>query len=379
MKKRPWFKFYDPGVPQSIDYPDIPVHRFLEDAAKTHPDRPCTIFKGASITFAEMDALTDRLAAGLAELGVKKGQPVGIFMPNSPQFVMAFYAITKAGGVVVATNPQYKPREVEHQLNDAGVEVMLVMSNFYNVARQVRDTTPLKTMIVTNIKEYLPGLLRLLFTLAKEKKGGHKVELDEGDLWLKDVLARHTPEERPKVEVGPEDMALFQYSGGTTGRSKAAVALHRNLVVNTLQMRSWMTELELGEETVLMAIPMFHVYGLVAGMSFSISSSSTMVMVPDPRDIGDVLENIDKYKPTIYPGVPAMYNSINANPDVQAGKYDLRSIKACISGSAPLLRETKETFEGLTGGKLVEGFGMSEAPTATHANPLLGENRIGSI
>ncbi|MGD8758779.1 MAG: long-chain fatty acid--CoA ligase [Anaerolineales bacterium] len=379
MKKRPWFKFYDPGVPQSIDYPDIPVHRFLEDAAKTHPDRPCTIFKGASITFAEMDALTDRLAAGLAELGVKKGQPVGIFMPNSPQFVMAFYAITKAGGVVVATNPQYKPREVEHQLNDAGVEVMLVMSNFYNVARQVRDTTPLKTMIVTNIKEYLPGLLRLLFTLAKEKKGGHKVELDEGDLWLKDVLARHTPEERPKVEVGPEDMALFQYSGGTTGRSKAAVALHRNLVVNTLQMRSWMTELELGEETVLMAIPMFHVYGLVAGMSFSISSSSTMVMVPDPRDIGDVLENIDKYKPTIYPGVPAMYNSINANPDVQAGKYDLRSIKACISGSAPLLRETKETFEGLTGGKLVEGFGMSEAPTSTHANPLLGENRIGSI
>jgi long-chain acyl-CoA synthetase len=174
-------------------------------------------------------------------------------------------------------------------------------------------------------------------------------------------------------------MALFQYSGGTTGRSKAAVALHRNLVVNTLQMRSWMTELELGEETVLMAIPMFHVYGLVAGMSFSISSSSTMVMVPDPRDIGDVLENIDKYKPTIYPGVPAMYNSINANPDVQAGKYDLRSIKACISGSAPLLRETKETFEGLTGGKLVEGFGMSEAPTSTHANPLLGENRIGSI
>jgi long-chain acyl-CoA synthetase len=379
MKKRPWFKFYDPGVPQSIDYPDIPVHRFLEDAAKTHPDRPCTIFKGASITFAEMDALTDRLAAGLADLGVKKGQPVAIFMPNSIQFVMAFYAITKAGGVVVATNPQYKPREVEHQLNDAGVEVMLVMSNFYNVARQVRDTTPLKTMIVTNIKEYLPGLLRLLFTLVKEKKGGHKVELDEGDLWLKDVLARHTPEERPKVEVGPEDMALFQYSGGTTGRSKAAVALHRNLVVNTLQMRSWMTELELGEETVLMAIPMFHVYGLVAGMSFSISSSSTMVMVPDPRDIGDVLENIDKYKPTIYPGVPAMYNSINANPDVQAGKYDLRSIKACISGSAPLLRETKETFEGLTGGKLVEGFGMSEAPTSTHANPLLGENRIGSI
>ncbi|MGD2252843.1 MAG: long-chain fatty acid--CoA ligase [Anaerolineales bacterium] len=379
MKERPWYKYYDPGVPQSIDYPDIPVHRFLEDAAKTHPDRPCTIFKGASITFAEMDALTDRLAAGLAELGVKKGQPVGIFMPNSPQFVMAFYAITKAGGVVVATNPQYKPREVEHQLKDAGVEIMLVMSNFYNVVTQVRDTSPLKTMIVTNIKEYLPGLLRLLFTLAKEKKGGHKVELQEGDLWLQDVLARHSPEERPKVEVGPGDSALFQYSGGTTGRSKAAVALHRNLVANTLQIRSWMTELEVGSETVLMAIPMFHVYGLVAGMSFSISSSSTMVMIPDPRDIGDVLGSIDKYKPTIYPGVPAMYNSINANPDVQAGKYNLSSIKACISGSAPLLRETKETFEGLTGGKLVEGFGMSEAPTATHANPLLGENRIGSI
>jgi long-chain acyl-CoA synthetase len=234
-------------------------------------------------------------------------------------------------------------------------------------------------LVVTNIKEYLPGPMRTLFTLLKEKKGGHRVTLAEGDLWLQDVLGRHDRRERPALEIGPEDVALFQYSGGTTGLSKAAVATHRNLVANTLQIHSWMTQCRDGEEIVLMAIPMFHVYGMVAGMSFAVRSGASMVMIPNPRDLKDVLENIDKVQPTVFPGVPTMYNAINNHPDVAAGKYKLTSIKACISGSAPLLRETKDRFEALTGGKLVEGFGLSEAPTATHCNPLLGENRSGSI
>jgi long-chain acyl-CoA synthetase len=379
MDERPWVKQYDKGVPTAIDYPAVPLFFFLEDAAKKHPDTPCTIFKGARITYKEMNELTDRLAAGLAELGVKKGDRVGIFMPNTPQFVMAYFAILKAGGVVVATNPLYSPREIEHQANDSGIEIMLVMSNFYNTIKEVQPRTRIRKVVVTNIKEALPSVLAFLFGLTKEKKGGFRVELQQGDLWMKDLIEQHKPEDRPKVQIGPDDVALFQYSGGTTGISKGAVALHRNLVANTLMIRNWMTNCEDGKEVVLMAIPLFHVYGMVAGMCFGMRAASSMVMIPNPRDLKDVLDNLQKYKATIYPGVPAMYNGLNNHPDVLAKKYDLSSIKACISGSAPLLRETKEKFEALTGGKLVEGYGMSETPTATHCNPLFGKNPPGSI
>jgi long-chain acyl-CoA synthetase len=379
MEARPWLKYYDEGVPKTIDYPPVTLNSFLEDAAKNHPQSPCTIFKGHEITYREMNDLTDRLAAGLAELGVKKGDRVGIFMPNTPQFVMAFFAILKLGGVVVATNPLYSPREIEHQANDAGVEVMLVMSNFYNLIKQVQPNTKIRTVVVTNIKEALSPVLAFLFSLTKEKKGGFRVQLGAGDHWLQDLIGRQKPEDRPKVQVGPEDIALFQYSGGTTGISKAAVALHRNLVANSIQIRSWMPTAVEGKEVVLMAIPLFHVYGMVAGMCFALRVASSMVMVPNPRDLADVLSSIQKYKATIFPGVPTLYNAINNHPDVKAGKYKLTTIKACISGSAALMRETKEKFEALTGGKLVEGFGMSEAPTASHCNPLYGENPVGSI
>ena len=379
MEDRPWFKFYDKGVPQHIDYPPIPLFGLLDESARKYPNSPCTIFHGAVITYREMDEITNRLAAGLAELGVKKGDRVGIFMPNTPQFVIAFFAILKAGGVVVSINPLYKPPEIIHQVNDAGIEIMCVMSNFYAPIKQAQPNTKIKTIVVTNLKEYLPPVMALLFTLAKEKKGGFRVKLAPGDVWLKDLIARHTASERPKLDIGPEDTAIFQYSGGTTGISKGAIALHRNLVANALQIRSWMPTAEDGKETVLMAIPLFHVYGMVAGMLFAIRTGAGMVMIPNPRDIKDVLTSIQKYKTTIFPGVPTMYNAINNNPDVKAGKYNLSSIKGCISGSAPLMRETKDKFEALTGGKLVEGYGLSEAPTATHCNPLYGEIRNGSI
>lgn len=379
MDERPWLKRYDADVPHQIDYPKVPLFALLEEAAQKYADAPCTIFKGARITFREMNEITDRLAAGLAELRVKKGDRVGIFMPNTPQFVMAYFAILKVGGVVVATNPLYSGREIEHQVNDAGIEVMLVMSNFYNIIKQVQPKTKIRTVVVTNLKETLPPVLAFLFTLTREKKGGFRVQLAEGDIWMQDLIARHKPEERPKVEVGPEDVALFQYSGGTTGISKGAIAPHRNLVANALQIRSWITNAEDGKETTLMAIPLFHVYGMVAGMLFSIRTGAAMVMVPNARDLKDVLTNIQKYQTSIFPGVPTLYNAINNHPDVAAGKYNLSSVKACISGSAPLMRETKEKFETLTGGKLFEGYGLSEAPTATHCNPLMGENRTGSI
>jgi len=381
MNDRPWLAHYDKGVPQTIDIPNAPLFYFLEESARKYPDRACTIFKGAVITYQEMNAITDHVAAALVDMGVKKGDRVGIFMPNTPQFVMAYFGILKAGGVVVATNPLYTPPEIEHQASDAGIEVMFVMTNFYNTIKKAQPKTKIKKLIVTNLKETLPPILRALFTLLREKKGGFRIEggLREGDIWMQDLLAKYKDAPRPKVEVGPDDTALFQYSGGTTGVSKGAVALHRNVVANTLQIQAWMTGLDEGKEIVLMAIPLFHVYGMVAGMNFALASGASMVMVPNPRDLKDVLENISKYKATIFPGVPALYNGINNHPDVKAGKYDLSSIKACISGSAPLMRETKEQFEKLTGGKVFEGYGLSEAPTATHCNPLLGENKTGSI
>ena len=379
MKERPWFKHYESEVPKSIEYPEVPLYHFIENAAAKYPDKACAIFKGSEITYAEMDEIINRLAGALAAMGVKKGTPVGIFMPNSPQFVMAFYAILKAGGIVVATNPLYTAREIEHQMKDSGAEIMLVMSNFYSMIKEVQPKTPIKKLIVTNIKEYLPGMLRFLFTLTKEKKDGHRVELGEGDYWLQDLLKEYSAADRPQIDMKPKDDALYQYSGGTTGLSKAAIATHGNLVANTLQIKSWLPSVKEGGETVLMAIPMFHVYGMVAGMSFGIAAAASMVMIPNPRDMGDVLGSISKYRPTIYPGVPAMYNAINNHPDVKAGKVDVSSIKACISGSAPLMRETQATFEELTGGKLVEGYGLSEAPTATHCNPVYGMSKEGSI
>lgn len=379
MDAHPWLKHYDKGVPQSINYPPVPIFHFLEESARKHPDRACTLFKGAAISFREMNAITDKLAAALAGLGVKKGDRVGIFIPNTPQFVMVYFGILKAGGVVVAIDSRYTAPEIVHQANDAGIETMFVMSNFYKTMKIAQPNTKIKTLIVTNIKETLPPVLKVLFTLAKEKKDGFRVELEPGDLWLTDLLAKHSPEDRPKLDIGPDDIALFQYSGGTTGVSKAAVATHRNLVANTLQVGSWMPNLLTGKETVLMAIPLFHVYGMVVGMLFGIFMAAPLVMVPNPRDMPDLLGNIKKFHPTVFPGIPMLYNAINNRPEVIAGKYNLSSIKACISGSAPLMRETKERFEALSGGKVFEGYGLSEAPTATHCNPQLGMNKTGSI
>jgi long-chain acyl-CoA synthetase len=379
MEEHPWLKLYDNGVPAHIDYPAIPLFGLLEESARKYPDSPCTIFKGAIISYREMNEMTDRLAAGIAALGIKKGDRVGLMMVNTPQFVLSFFGIIKAGAIAVAINPLYSAREIIHQVNDAGIEVMFVMSNFYKLVKQAQPNTKIKKIVVSNLKEYLPPVVALLFTLAKEKKGGFRVELTEGDIWFKDLIAQHKAEERPKLDIGPEDEAIYQYSGGTTGISKGAIGLHRNLVANAMQVRSWMPEAEDGKEVVLTAIPLFHVYGLVAAMLFAIYSGAGMVMIPDPRDIKDVLTSIQKYKASIFPGVPTQYNAINNNPDVIAGKYNLSSIKGCISGSAPLMRETKDKFEALTGGKLVEGYGLSEAPTATHCNPLFGEIRAGSI
>ncbi|MCS7283337.1 MAG: long-chain fatty acid--CoA ligase [Anaerolineae bacterium] len=378
--QRPWLKRYDPGVPHHIDYPIVPLYHFLEDAARRFPDHLAIIFKGGKLTYRQLNELTDRMAAALAKMGVKKGDRVAILMANCPQFIISYFGVLKAGGIVVACNPLYAPPELEHQLNDCGAEVMIVMSRYYPVVKQVQPKTKVRHVIVTNIKEYFPPHLRLLFTLAMEKKSGDRVDLAPGDRWFQDVLKAHSPAERPRVEINPkEDVAIFQYTGGTTGIPKGAMATHFNLVANSLQIKSWLPGVKDAELTVLTALPLFHVYGMVAAMCFSIAAVATQILIPNPRDINDILETINKYKPSIFPGVPTMYNAINNHPKVLEGKVNIRSIRACISGSAPLLRETQTRFEQLTGGNLREGYGLSEAPTATHCNPMLGENREGSI
>ena len=210
MNDKPWVAHYDKGVPQTIEYPNVPLFHFLEEAALKYPDRACTIFKGAVISYKEMNALTDHMAAALMELGVKKGDRVGIFMPNTPQFMIAYFGILKVGGVVVAINPTYPVDEILIPVNDANIEIMFTLSLFYDRLKTVRTKSKLKRIIVSNIKETLPPITRLLFTLVKEKKEGHHVaSLADGDLWMKDLLAKHAHSPRPNVEVSPDDTALL--------------------------------------------------------------------------------------------------------------------------------------------------------------------------
>ncbi len=385
MTDQPWLKFYDKGVPATLKpYPNVPLFKFLEDSAAKYPDKVAIHFKPShlgiaksALTYRELNDLSDRMAAGLAALGVKKGDRVAIFMPNIPQFIITFYGILKAGGVVVASNPTYTEPELEYQLTDSGAVALVCMSRFYGTVQKVLPKTQIKTVIVTNIKEYMSPLLGLLFGLTKEKKSGDRVTLDPGHLAFKDVLQKYLPSQRPKVTVTADDKALFQYSGGTTGVPKAAVALHRNLLANSLQIRAWIPDCQEAQEVMLTAIPLFHVYGMVVGMLAAVQMAASIVVVPNARDLDSVVDAIDTYRPTLFPGVPRMYNAINNYPDI--GKHDLKTIRACISGSAPLLLDIKQKFETLTHGHLVEGFGMSEAPTATHCNPMLGLNKEGSI
>lgn len=388
--ERPWQQSYDIGMPTSLDVPDIPLHQLLKNTRARIPHHTALITPAnlpllgrisKSVTYEELDRASDALAAALLDMGLKKSDRVAIVMPNSIAFVISFYAILKAGGVVAATNPTYPAEKMAHQINDCDAEFVLAMSLFYDLVKEIQPRTKVKTIIVANIKEYLPALAKLLFTIAREKKDGHFVaQLAEGDRWFQDVLAKYDGKQ-PNVTVSADDLAIFQYTGGTTGVAKAAMSRHRGLVANMLMTEGILDLLDLPpeDEISLGAIPFFHVYGLVIVVSTSVYRGSKIVLVPNPRDIDDVLGNIETFRTTLFPGVPALYNAINNHPRVQNGDIDLSSLTLCISGSAPLPNSTKTEFERLSGATLREGFGMSEAPTATHVNPIFRDNRPASI
>lgn len=388
--ERPWLKHYDKDVPATLQpYPAIPLHRFLEDTARTAPNRVALITsahvpvlgrQSSEVTYTDLNTQADALAAALVDMGLKKGDRVALIMPNSVAFTIGYYAILKAGGVVSAANPTYPPNKMQQQINDCDAEFIITLTLFYNMVKEIQRGTKVKTVIVSNVKEYLPPVAGVLFSIAKEKKTGHKLDsLQSGDVWLQDILTKYAGK-KANVDVQPGDLALFQYTGGTTGISKAAMATHAALVANTLQCKAFLNSNVPGEKEVFLgAIPMFHVFGMVAVLSFAIGVGAKIALIPNARDIDEVLDVIRTFKPTLFMGVPALYNAINNHPDVIAGKVSLRSIRACLSGSAPLPPAVKREFERLSGGVLLEGFGMSEAPTATHANPVNGENRTGSI
>jgi long-chain acyl-CoA synthetase len=386
--EKPWLAEYDSGVPATIDYPKVPLHQFLLDAAAKYPDKASLVFGNVveplgnalmdtPMSYSRLLELTLRFAAALQELGVQKGDRVAVHLPNCPQFLIAYYGTLMAGGIVVPCNPQYVARELKHQIGDSGAKVAITLSLTYPLIKQIRGETPLEHVVVTNIKEYFPGLLKFLFTLAVEKKEGHFQDIsgDANTYWLQDLLAQAPARPQP-VEVQPEDTGVLMYTGGTTGISKGAQLSHRNLVANALQTRRWLPDMKEGQEVMLTAVPLFHSYGMTVCMNTTVYLGGTMVLIPNPRVLDHVLKSINKHRPTQFPGVPAMYVSIANHPDV--GRYDVSSIRACISGAAGLPPEVQQSFEKLTGGKLVEGYGLSEATPVTHCNPIYGKRKEGS-
>ena len=378
-----WEAAYDPGVARHLVYPGLPLHALLERTAREHPNTVATVFGGAvghrcidaAITYQELDALADRFAAGLQRLGIRKGDRVALVLPNCPQFVYAFYGTLKAGAVAVPTNPLYTARELHSQLADSGARVVVVLSRLYPQVAEAATGTGVERILVTNVKEHFPFVLRVLFTVARERKEGHRVDIsaDPRAIWLGQVMSGSGV--RDAVEVGPADLAVLQYTGGTTGVPKGAMLSHRALVANLHQCQAWHATVETGDR-ILAIMPFFHVYGLTVVMNLAVLRAMTMVLIPRP-DLRHIFLAIEKHRPRFFPGAPRIYILMNEARDL--AKYDLRSIEWFMSGSAPLPIEVLHRFEELTGGKVLEGYGLTEAAPVTHSNPRQGKRKPGSV
>ena len=374
---KPWLSSYESHVSEKLEYPRTTLPDILEGKAQLYPDKTAIIFKDRRFTYREYNEAVDRLAAGLQKLGVGSGDRVAIHLPNCPQFVFAYYATLRLGGVVVPCNPTYTNRELIHQLKDSGAKTIITLSSLYLQVREIREETGLYYVLVAQIKNYLPPITKLLFTLFKEKKAGHRVSI-EGDketYWLSDIISG-APGQPRKIKVNEDETAILMYTGGTTGVSKGAQLTHRNILANAWQGKFWINARD-GELSVLATLPLFHSYGMTTCLNSTLVTAGTIILVPNPRDIDDIIKTIEKYRPSYYPGVPAFYISVNNYPEIE--KYDLSSIQVCSSGAAPLPPEVQQQFQKITGARLAEGYGLSEASPITHANPAFGDNRIGTV
>jgi long-chain acyl-CoA synthetase len=377
FQEKPWLKFYESHIPERLDYPRTTLPDILQGKARIFPDKTAIIFKDRRISYREYNETVDRLAAGLQNLGVDKGDRVAIHLINCPQFAFAYFAILRLGGVVVPCNPTYTAREIAHQLNDSGAKTIITLSAFYPLIREIRAETQLYHVLVAKIKSYLPTMTRLLFTLFKEKNSGHRVSIknDQNTYWLSD-LVKNAPGQPRRVKHHEDDTGVLMYTGGTTGVAKGAQLTHKNILANAWQGKIWINAKD-GEETTMATLPLFHSYGMTTCLNSSLVSAGTLILAPDPRNIDDIINTIQKHRPTYYPGVPAFYVSVNNYPEIE--NYDLSSIQVCSSGAAPLAPEVQQQFQELTGARLAEGYGLSEASPVTHANPAFGDNRIGTV
>src|SRR3989440_636405 len=381
----PWLQYYDREVPESLPLPKQSLHDLLSNAAREFPDRPALIFFGQKIGYHELDRLSNRFAHALRRLGVKKGDRVAIVLPNIPQFVIAFYGILKSGAVVVLGSPLSNEAEIAYQLQHSGAQILLTLSSYHAMVERVCTTTDIKRVIYSNVREYLPVRQRVKLASLIDGSGNaiHSSTSQSsthvshsGLIYDFQQLLRSQSMTPLSSGTGEHDLALLQYTSGTTDTPKGVMLSHGNLVVNIVQVRHWMPDARRGREIVLCALPLSHSYGVTSCMNTSIGIAGTLVLLPTSR-IDRILEAIKNYHPTIFPGIPALYVAIANYPKVRS--YGVAAIRSCISGSAPLPVEVQEEFEKLTRGRLVEGYGLTEASPVTHSNPLKGERHVGSI
>lgn len=383
LKDRPWLVHYDEGVPYTIAIPSVPLHHLLDSAVRRFPNHTALIFEGRRLSYHELGQEANRFANSLRWLGVEKGERVILFMPNLPQMVISFYGTLKAGGVVVFTLPTTEPEELIHQIRDSGARVLVTLTQYDELIYQIKNQlepggdSPLRHILFTHLGDFLPPLKRLGLALDRQQHKRHLLDIPlDASMHVFNRLLSGRSKEDPEVEILPDDLAVIQYTGGTTARPKGVMLSHRSLMANALQTRHWMPEAQEGNERVLCVLPFSHSYGLTAALNMPVALGATLILKAR-FEVGEVLQAIQDYRPTIFPGVPQMYVAIQDYPGVR--RFGISSIKACISGSAPLPVEVQESFEKLTRGRLVEGYGLTEASPATHANPLHGLRKVGSI
>lgn len=378
---KPWIRHYDEGVPETLQpYPEQTLLDVVAESAHLRPNHPALLFKGSAITYSELEKLSTTFAGALIELGVRPGDRVALLLPNTPQIILSFFGTWKAGGMVVPLNPIYTERELEHALVESGAETIIVLSPFYEKVKAILPRTKLRNIIVTNVKEYLSPLTRMVFTFLKEKKEGHRITLQSGDFWLQNLLRknRKIPQDYPATK--PSDPAILLFSGGTTGTPKAALGTHHGLFIAGTQIRTWFGELLVDwDDIIMLNMPLFHAYGLAGVLATGLIGHNKFAIIPNPRDLNDLLDTIQEVKPAFLPGVPTLFNALLNHPKVKSGQVDMTSLKLCISGASSLLAETKQRFENITGGHIVEAYAMTESMLGATVSPVFGMYKPGSI
>lgn len=380
MPEFPWLSQYDPEVPHSLEpYPSTTLLDVVRESAREEPDAPALLFKGRALSWRELDRASDAFAAALAADGVQSGDRVALLLPNCPQAVIAQLGVWKSGAIVCAMNPLYTQAEIEHGLREIEPAVAVVLTPFYEKVAALKGATSLRRVIAANIKEYLPPVLKVLFTVVKERREGHRIAIHQEDRWFQDLLTRHAEDPAPGVTLTGESPALLLFTGGTTGTPKAALGRHGALLKASLQLQAWFSPLLRPGDVITAVFPLFHVAGNVAILGTALVGRHPVALVPNPRDLDDLLATVEKTKAAFLPGVPTLFNALMNHPKVVSGKASLASVKISIAGSAALLGETKRRFEELTGGRMLEVYSLTEAMMAALGTPVNGEFRSGAV